>query len=79
MVRADDQATFEARAIEIGLLSYTTPAQNGQPAEGPLVPLRGVTISRIGSIIKVPGVYDDSGALVRVLVHSQDPAQAEKP
>jgi hypothetical protein len=74
MVRATDQATFDQKALEVGLKVYTNPAipavtdpETGEvitpavPASGPLVPAPGVTITEMGPHTLVPAVYDEDG------------------
>lgn len=74
MIRATDQATFDAKALEVGLKVYTNPAQPAvidpetgevifpaEPASGPLIPAPGVTITEIGPHVLVPGTYDENG------------------
>jgi len=73
MVRATDQATFDQKALEVGLKVYTNPAQaevldeDGNvvtpavPASGPLISAPGVTITEIGSLVLTPGTYAEDG------------------
>jgi len=77
MVRATDLATFDALALQVGLLVYTTPAQDAVldpetqevitpavAASGPLKPAPNITITRIGALTTTPGVYDAEGVEV---------------
>jgi len=74
MVRATDKATFDQKALEVGLKVYTNPAQpevldeeTGEviqqaiPASGELIPAPGVTITEMGPHVLVPGTYDEDG------------------
>ena len=73
MVRATDQATFDQKALEVGLKVYTNPAQDevldeegnvvtpAVPASGPLIPAPGVTITEIGPLVLTPGTYAEDG------------------
>lgn len=74
MVRADDEDTFNQRGLEVGILKYTNPAQPevldpetgdvvtpAQPASGPIIPVKGVDIFRIGAFVLTPGEYDQDG------------------
>jgi len=73
MVRATDQATFDQKALEVGLKVYTNPAQpevlDGEgnvvtpavPASGPLIPAPGVTITEMGPHTLVPAIYHEDG------------------
>lgn len=74
MVRATDQATFDAKALEVGLKVYTNPAEPAiidpetgevlfpaEPPSGPLIPAPGVTITEMGPHVLVPGTYDENG------------------
>ncbi len=53
MIRATDEATFDAKAQEVGLLV----AGPG----GTLRPGFGVTLARLGPHVLTPGTYDDAG------------------
>ena len=76
MVRATDKATFDQKALEVGLKVYTNPAQPevldeegnvlfpAVEASGPLIPAPGVTITEMGPHVLVPGVYDEDGSEV---------------
>jgi hypothetical protein len=69
MLRATDKATFDAQALAVGLKVYANPAQEevldeegnvvtpAVPASGPLLPAPGVTITELGPLVLVPGVY----------------------
>lgn len=74
MVRATDKATFDQKALEVGLKVYTNPAQPAVidpdteevltpavEASGPLIPAPGVTITEMGPHVIVPGTYDEEG------------------
>jgi len=73
MVRATDKATFDQKALEVGLKVYTNPAQPeildeegnvlfpAVEASGPLIPAPNVTITEMGPHVLVPGVYDEDG------------------
>jgi len=73
MVRATDKATFDAKALEVGLKVYTNPAQPevldeegnvvtpAVEASGELIPAPGVTITEMGPHVLVPGTYDQDG------------------
>lgn len=73
MVRATDKATFDAKALEVGLKVYTNPAQDevldeegnvlfpAVEASGPLIPAPGVTITEMGPYVLTPGTYDEEG------------------
>jgi hypothetical protein len=73
MVRATDQATFDQKALEVGLKVYTNPAQPevlddegnvvtpAVEASGPLIPAPGVTITEMGPHTLVPATYDEEG------------------
>ena len=73
MVRATDQATFDQKALEVGLKVYTNPAQDevldeegnvvtpAVPASGPLIPAPGATITEIGPLVLTPGTYAEDG------------------
>ena len=74
MMRATDEATFDAEALTVALTVYTNPAQAAiiDPetqevitpavvASGPVKPIPDVTISKIGSHILTAGVYDTEG------------------
>ena len=74
MVRATDQATFDQKALEVGLKVYTNPAvpavtdpETGEvitpeiPASGALIPAPGVTITEMGPHTLVPATYDEEG------------------
>jgi len=73
MVRATDQATFDAQALAVKLKVYTNPAQDevldeegnvvtpAVPASGPLIPAPGVTITEIGPLVLTPGTYAEDG------------------
>jgi hypothetical protein len=73
MVRATDQATFDQKALEVGLKVYTNPAQDevldedgnvvtpAVPASGPVIPAPGVTITEIGPLVLTPGTYAEDG------------------
>src|SRR6056297_961284 len=73
MVRATDKATFDQKALEVGLKVYTNPAQPevldeegnvlfpAVEASGPLIPAPGVTIAEMGPHVLVPGTYDEEG------------------
>ena len=73
MVRATDQATFDQKALEVGLKVYTNPAQDevldeegnvvtpAVPASGPLIPAPGVTITELGPLVLTPGTYAEDG------------------
>ena len=54
MIRATDEATFDAKAQEVGLLVAD--------AGGALRPAPGVTIARLGPHVLAPGTYDGEGA-----------------
>src|SRR6056297_3364057 len=73
MVRATDKATFDQKALEVGLKVYRNPAQpevldeDGNEvtpaveASGPLIPASGVTITEMGPHVLVVGTYDEDG------------------
>lgn len=73
MIRCPTKEIFDATALSVGLLEYTNPAipevldeegnivKEAVEASGPLIPSFGVTISRIGSLILIPGEYDSEG------------------
>lgn len=73
MVRAMDKATFDAKALEVGLKVHTNPAQPevldeegnvlspAVEASGPLIPAPGVTITEMGSHVLTLGTYDEDG------------------
>lgn len=74
MVRATDQATFDAQALAVGLKVYKNPAipavidpETNEviipavEASGPLTPAPGVTIAELGPYTLVPGTYDEEG------------------
>ena len=74
MVRAADQATFWQQAQLVGLVENKNPGapaildpETGEeitpavPPSGPLVPVRGVTITEIGPYVITPGTYDQDG------------------
>ena len=74
MIRATDQATFDQKALEVGLKVYTNPAKPAiidpetgevlfpaEPASGPLIPAPGVTITEMGPHVLTPGTYDENG------------------
>ena len=76
MVRATDEATFNAVGLSVGLLSYENPAQpevldeDGNvvtaavEASGAIVPSAGNTVTRIGSHVITPAVLGDEGVEV---------------
>jgi hypothetical protein len=76
MVRATDEATFNAVGLSVGLLSYENPAQpevldeDGNvvtaavEASGAIVPSAGNTVTRIGAHVITPAVLDDEGTEV---------------
>ena len=76
MVRAVDEATFNAVGLEVGLLSYENPAQpevldeegnvvtEAVEASGAIVPSAGNTVTRLGPHIVTPGTYDDEGNVI---------------
>lgn len=74
MVRATDQATFDAQALSVGLKVYTNRAQPAVidpetsevvtpavEASGPLIPAPGITITEIGPMVLTSGTYDEDG------------------
>ena len=73
MVRAVDEATFDAVGLEVGLLRYENPAQpetldedgnvvtEAVEASGAIVPSAGNTVTRIGAHVITPAVLDDEG------------------
>jgi hypothetical protein len=74
MGRATDKATFDALALGAKLKVYTNPAQPettdpetdevvtpAVDASGPIISAPGITITEIGSVVLVPGVYDSDG------------------
>lgn len=74
MVRATDQATFNAQALVVGLKVYQNPAQpavvdpeTGEvltpavEASGPLIAAPGTTLTELGPITLVAGTYDEEG------------------
>ena len=73
MVRAVDEATFDAVGLQVGLLRYENPAQpetldedgnvvtEAVEASGAIVPSAGNTVTRIGAHVITPAVLDDEG------------------
>lgn len=74
MIRATDKATFDQKALEVGLKVHSIPAVPAiidpvteevlfpaEPASGPLIPASGVTITEMGPHVLVPGTYDADG------------------
>jgi len=73
MVRATDESTFDAAALNVGLLMHRDPGSDAVVDEegnvvtpavepsGPLVPTKGNTVTRIGPHVITPGVYDEEG------------------
>ena len=76
MVRAVDEATFDAVGLQVGLLRYENPAQpetldedgnvvtEAVEASGAIVPSAGNTVTRMGPHTITPAVLDDDGAEV---------------
>lgn len=73
MLRATDRETFVSKALDVGLMVYTNPAQDAVldeegnvikeavPASGDIVPNRNITITEIGRYVLTPAQYDDEG------------------
>ena len=73
MVRANDEATFDAVGLQVGLLQYENPAQDAVldeegnevtpavPASGAIIPVSGATVTRIGPHVLSPAVLDEEG------------------
>ena len=73
MIRAINKETFDAVALQIGLLRYENPAQDeivdeegnviqeAVQASGDLIPAPDVTIARLGPYIITPTTYDENG------------------
>ena len=74
MIRATDQATFDAQALAVGLKVYANPAipsvvdpetneviTPAVDASGPLIPAGGTTITELGPFVLTPAVLDDDG------------------
>ena len=74
MMRATDEATFDEEALLVALTGHTNPAQAAVidteteeiitpaiEASGPIIPIRDVTITKIGSHVLTAGVYDAEG------------------
>src|SRR6056300_639640 len=73
MVRANDEATFDAVGLQVGLLQYENPAQDAVldeegnevtpavPASGAIIPVSRATVTRIGPHVITPAVLDDEG------------------
>jgi len=59
-VRADDQATFDAVALSVGMLEEVELDDGGTV----LRPAKGINISRIGPVTLTPATYDDEGEVV---------------
>ena len=76
MVRATDEATFDAAGLQVGLLQHENPAQDAVlddegnevspavPASGEIIPVSGATVTRIGPHVITPAVLDEDGAVV---------------
>ena len=74
MMRSTDEATFDEQALLVALTVYTNPAQTAVvdleteeiitpaiEASGPIIPIRDVTITKIGSHVLTAGSYDAEG------------------
>lgn len=73
MVRANDEATFDAVGLQVGLLQHENPAQDAVldeegnevspavPASGAIIPVSGATVTRLGPYVITPAVLDDEG------------------
>ena len=76
MVRANDEDTFNAVGLQVGLLVHENPAQDAVldedgnvlqeavEASGAIIPASGNTVTRIGPHVITPAVLDDDGNVV---------------
>lgn len=76
MVRATDEATFDAVGLQVGLLRYENPAQDAVvdedgnviteavPASGAIIATQGNTVVRLGPHVITPATYDDEGNVI---------------